>query len=462
MTKKPWGGRFKKPLSKSAEIFTASVHFDKRLFKQDIIQSIAYARALQKAAVLDSKECKKIIIGLEEIKRGIESGKIKLTSEFEDVHMNIEHSLIQKVGEVGKKLHTGRSRNDQVSTDLRMYLKWEITETKRLIKELQETLIKLAEDNISVVTAGYTHLQRAQPVLLSHHFMAYFNMLQRDKERMSEAYGRADVLPLGSGALSGTNFPIDRNFLAKELGFTKISTNSLDAVSDRDFAVDYLSASATLMMHLSRFAEEIILWSTYEFNFIRLSDAYSTGSSLMPQKKNPDIAELIRGKCGRVYGNLFALLTTMKAQPLAYNRDLQEDKEPLFDTIDTIGCTLSVFREMLETMQINKEVMLKAATKGFLTATDLAYYLVRKQVPFRDAHEIVGKIISYCEESNMELEYLSLNELKKFSDKFGYDSQRILSAKSCVETKDLPGGTAPERVKEAIKDARNNILYDKA
>lgn len=459
--KKAWAGRFRESLAKSAEAFTNSVYFDRRLYKQDIVQSIAYAKALFKAQVLNGAECKKIIRGLEEIMRGITANKIKFSPEQEDVHMNIETILIGKVGEVGKKLHTGRSRNDQVATDLRMYLKWEISETRILIKKLQEVILQLAEDHLTVIMPGYTHLQRAQPVLLSHHFMAYFEMLERDRERMIEAYRRTDVLPLGSGALSGTSFPVDRNFLAKELGFSKVSKNSMDAVSDRDFVIDYLSAAATLMMHLSRLAEEMILWSTYEFDFIELSDAYATGSSLMPQKKNPDVAELVRGKCGRVYGHLVSLLTILKAQPLTYNRDMQEDKEPLFDTIDTVKSCLDIFGEMLKSLKVNREVMDRAATKGYLTATDLVYYLVRKGVPFRSAHEVVGRIVSYCEESNMELDYISLNQLKTFSDKFSYDVQRILSSKASVESKEGYGGTSPKRVREAIKNARAHLLYDK-
>ena len=461
-SKKPWSGRFKGSLSRSAEKFTSSIDYDQRLYKQDIVQSIAYAKVLQRSGVLNPQECKKTIRGLEEILRAVEAGKIKFSLEYEDVHMNIEHLLIQRIGEVGKKLHTGRSRNDQVSTDLRMYLKWEITQTRSLIRHLQATLIELAEDNLSVLMPGYTHLQRAQPVLLSHHFLAYFEMLVRDKERFEQAYARTDCLVLGSGALAGTNFSLDRHLLAKELGFSKISGNSLDAVSDRDFVIDYLSAAATMMMHLSRLAEEMVLWSSYEFDFVEMSDSYSTGSSLMPQKKNPDVAEIVRGKCGRVYGDLLALLTIMKGLPLAYNRDMQEDKEPLFDAVDTVKGSLTIFAEMLKSLKINKEVMAKAVTKGYLTATDIVYYLVRKNVPFRTAHEIVGKIVAYCEESNMELDYISLNQLKTFCDKFSYDVQRILSSKSSVDTKDVPGGTAPKRVKEAIKRARAHLLHDKA
>jgi argininosuccinate lyase len=460
--KKPWSGRFTKAMAKSAEQFSSSVHYDVRLYKQDIVQSIAYARSLFKVGILSGVECKKIIKALEVILKRIETGKIKLKPELEDIHMNIETLLIEEVGDMGKKLHSGRSRNDQVATDLRMYLKYEVTEVMFLIEKLQESLLDLAEANIKVVMPGYTHLQRAQPVLFSHHMLAYFEMLQRDKDRFLKTGEEADVMPLGSGALAGTNFKIDRQGLAKELGFSNISKNSMDAVSDRDFVIDFAQASALLAMHLSRFSEEVVIWSSYEFEFIEVSDQYTTGSSIMPQKKNPDIAELVRGKTGRVYGNLIALLTMMKALPLAYNRDMQEDKEMIFDTVDTIKAVLSIFNEMIKTTKIHKEQMEKAAKKGYLTATDLAYYLVGRGVPFREAHEIVGKIVAYCEESNMELEYLSLQQLKQFSDAFSYDATRILSSESSVSSKDIPGGTAPKQVKEAIKRARKNLLHGKA
>jgi len=459
---KPWSGRFREPLAKSAEEFTSSVHFDVRLFKQDIVQSIAYARALNKAQVLTGVECKKVVAALEEILKEFEAGKIKLKPELEDVHMNIEALLIEKIGELGKKLHAGRSRNDQVVTDLRMYAKYEATEIILMIKKLQEVLVDLAERNLKVIMPGYTHLQRAQPVLFSHHLMAYFEMFERDKERFRFSTKEADVMPLGSGALAGAGFKIDREALAKELGFSKISTNSIDAVSDRDFVIDFIHACAMLMMHLSRLSEELILWSTYEFNFIEISDRYTTGSSIMPQKKNPDIAELCRGKTGRVYGHLLALLSVMKGLPHAYNRDLQEDKEALFDALDTVKAVLSIFAEMLASIKVKSEVMNSAVRKGFLTATDLAYYLVRKGIPFREAHQIVGKIVAYCEESNMQLEYLSLSQLKQFSEVFGYDVTRYLSAESSVAARDLPGGTAPNRVKEAIKRARKILLHGEA
>jgi len=461
-SKKPWAGRFKHAMAKSAEEFSSSVHYDVRLYKQDIVQSIAYARALVKARILSTVECKKIIKALESIFKGIEAGKIKLQPELEDVHMNIEALLIEKVGDMGKKLHSGRSRNDQVATDLRMYLKFEVTEMVLLIKKLQETLLDMAEENIKVIMPGYTHVQRAQPILFSHHLMAYYEMLERDKARFLAAGAEADVMPLGSAALAGTNILLDRQALAKELGFAKISGNSMDAVSDRDFALDFVSACSVLMMHLSRFSEEIVLWSTYEFDYIVLSDGYSTGSSIMPQKKNPDIAELVRGKTGRVYGHLMGLLTMMKGLPLTYNRDMQEDKEAVFDSVDTVRAVLAIFSEMISTTKINEEQMKKSAKKGYLTATDLAYYLVGRGVPFREAHRIVGEIVAYCEDSNMQLDYLSLKQLKQFSKDFTYDATRILSSESSVSKKDIAGGTAPKRVKEAIKRARKNLSHSKA
>ena len=459
---KAWGGRFREPLAKSAEQFSSSVKYDSRLFKQDIVQSIAYARALIKAKVLSVAESGKIIKALQEIMRGIEGGRIVLKEEFEDIHMNIENLLIERIGDVGKKLHSGRSRNDQVVTDARMYVKYEVTEIVVLIKKLQSVLLDLAEKHVKVIVPGYTHLQRAQPVLLSHHLMAYYEMFARDRERFLAAGREADVMTLGSGALAGAGFPIDRDALAKELGFSKISKNSMDAVSDRDFIVSFVAAAALLMTHISRFSEELVIWSTYEFNFVEMSDRYSTGSSIMPQKKNPDVAELCRGKTGRVVGDLMRLLTMLKGLPLAYNRDLQEDKEPLFDTADTVRGVLSIFAEMLATTKFNAEVMTAAARKGYLTATDLAYYLVRRDVPFREAHAIVGKIVAYCEESNMQLEYLSLTQLKQFSPVFTYDVTRVLSAESSIANRDLPGGTAASRVKEATKRARKDLLHDKA
>ncbi|NQU17836.1 MAG: argininosuccinate lyase [Candidatus Saganbacteria bacterium] len=462
MAKKAWSGRFRKSMAKKAEEFSASIDIDKRLYKQDILQSIAYARALQKAKILSQSEAQKIIKGLTAILKGIESKKIKFKKEHEDIHMNIEMLLISKVGDVGKKLHTGRSRNDQVSTDFRMYLKLKIIETVSFITQFQSVLIDKAEENINQLMPGYTHLQRAQPISFGHYLMAYVEMFERDKDRLMHIHKNTDVMPLGSGALSGTMLSIDRKFLAKQLGFSRISQNSLDAVSDRDFVIDYVYAASVIMMHLSRLSEELVLFSSYEFDFIELPEDYCTGSSLMPQKKNPDIAELVRGKVGRVYGQLINLLTIMKSLPLAYNRDMQEDKEAAFDAIDTLKNCLSLYIEMLRKIKVNSERMDKAVRKGFLTATDLAYYLVNKGVAFREAHRIVGEIVAYCEDSNMELEYVSLKQLKKFSDKFTYDVQRVLTAEESVKNKSGIGGTAPERIKEAIKSARANLVNAKA
>jgi argininosuccinate lyase len=459
---KPWAGRFRQATAKATEEFTSSIHFDSRLYKQDIVQSIAYARALAKVRVLTAAESKKIVKALEAIMKELEGGRLKLDPAQEDVHMNIEAFLIGKVGEMGKKLHAGRSRNDQVATDLRMYIKYEVTEIVFLIKKLQSILLDQAEANIKVIMPGYTHLQRAQPLLFSHHCLAYYEMLQRDKERFLAAGRAADVMTLGSGALAGTAFEIDREDLARELGFGKLSRNSIDAVADRDFAVDFVAACSLLMMHLSRLSEELVIWSTYEFNFVQISDRYTTGSSIMPQKKNPDVAELSRGKTGRVYGDLFSLLTVLKGLPLAYNRDMQEDKEAVFDAVDTVKGVLGIFPEMLATLKVNAEEMKAASKKGFLTATDLAYYLVRRGVPFREAHAIVGKVVAYCEESNMQFEYLSLTQLKQFSDAFSYDVTRVLSAESSIASRDMLGGTAPVRVKEAIKRARKELLHDQA
>ncbi len=461
VSKRAWSGRFKKDLSKSAEIFTSSIGFDHRLASEDIVGSIVFSKALFKAHVLDAAETKKIVTTLQEILKSATAGRVKFSTTDEDIHMNIERMLVERVGEIGKKLHTGRSRNDQVATDLRMYLKKKIIETLNVIRDLQVVLLDLSDQNVKVVMPGYTHLQRAQPILLSHHLMAYFEMLERDVERFMQAYVRTDHLPLGAAALSGTSFAIDREFIAGELGFNNLCRNSIDAVSDRDFVLDFLAASSILMMHLSRFCEELVIWSSYEFDFVEISDAYATGSSIMPQKKNPDVAELIRGKSGRVYGSLMAMLTMMKGLPLAYNKDYQEDKEATFDTIDTVISSVTLFKEMLATLKFNKEKLLAAAKKGFLNATDLAYYLVRKGVPFRDAHEVVGKIIAYCEEANMELEYMSLQELKKFSDQFGYDAQGILSVESSIESKDVLGATSSRRVKEAIKEARKRLSREK-
>ena len=462
MSKKPWGGRFKGTVAKSAEQFSSSIHYDKRLYKCDITQSIAYAKTLNRAGVISSAELSQITKGLQGILRDIEAGKIKFSAQYEDVHMNIESILTDRIGETGKKLHTGRSRNDQVSTDLRMYVKEEIAQIVTLIVELQKVLLNLADKNIGVIMPGYTHLQKAQPILFSHHMMAYLQMLKRDKERLLDAYKRVDVLTLGSGAISGTNFGLDRKFLAKELGFADISHNSMDAVSDRDFVIETLSAISICQVHISRFAEELIIWSTSEFGYITLSDAYTTGSSLMPQKKNADMAELSRGKSGRIFGSLFSLLTTMKGLPLTYNRDLQEDKEPLFDSIDTIKMELQIFAEMLSTMRINSDKMSQASKVGFLSATDLAYYLVSKGESFRNAHEIVGKIVAQCEGLGIELDALKIVDFQKFSSKISEDVFKVLTPEASISAKNVIGGTAKKMVMEEIKNERKNILHGKA
>ncbi len=449
-------GRFQKDADKSAETYTASVHFDWRLYPYDIAGSIAHARMLAKQGIIPKKDADTIINGLTSIKEEIEQGKFKLKPELEDVHMNIEARLIEKVGEVGGKLHTARSRNDQIALDLRLFTRDAISETIADIRGLQQALLTLAEANKSVVIPGYTHLQRAQPVLLAHHFLAYFEMLQRDAGRFSDCLKRTDVMPLGSGAVAGVAYQIDREFLARELGFSLISQNSIDAVSDRDFIIEYQAAAGICIMHLSRLAEEIILWSSVEFAFVELDEAYATGSSIMPQKKNPDVAELARGKTGRIYGNLMALLTTMKALPLSYNRDMQDDKEGLFDTVDTLLSTLAVFTGMLNTLRIKPENTAQAATEGYILATDLADYLVKKGESFRNAHDIVARLVSYAAEKAKSFRELSFSEYQGFSALFTEDVYSI-TVESSLAARDNIGGTAPERVAEALATAKKVI-----
>jgi argininosuccinate lyase len=446
-------GRFSKAADESVNKYTASIAYDWRLYKHDIAGSIAHARMLAKQNIITAKEANIIVKGLTATKGEIEQGKFQFKPELEDIHMNIEASLIEKAGEAGGKLHTARSRNDQVTLDMRMFTKEAISETIAKIKEFQQALIELAEKNKDVFMPGYTHLQPAQPVLLAHHLLAYFQMLQRDIERFNCCLKRTDVLPLGSGALAGVAYDVDREFLAHELGFSQISQNSMDAVSDRDFVVEYEAVASICIMHLSRLAEEIILWSSTEFNFIELDEAYATGSSIMPQKKNPDVAELARGKTGRVYGHLMAMLTTMKALPLSYNRDLQEDKESLFDTVDTLLSTLEVFTGMIKTLRVKVENMKKAAGQGYILATDLADYLVKKGKPFRAAHEIVGKLVSYAVGKNKTLSELSLAEYKRFSPLFGKDVNSI-TVVSSLTARDVIGGTAPKQVDKALAAAR--------
>jgi len=449
-------GRFHKKADKLVTEYTASIPFDWRLYRHDIAGSIAHAKMLAKQGIILEKEAEVIINGLASIAEEIEQGEIQFKPELEDIHMNIEARLIEKVGEVGGKLHTARSRNDQVALDLRLFTKEAISNTLVKLREFQQALISLAEANKAVVMPGYTHLQPAQPVLLAHHLLAYFEMLQRDIDRFSDCLKRTDVMPLGSGAIAGVAYNIDREFLADELGFSQISQNSIDAVADRDFVVEYEAAASLCMMHLSRLAEEIILWSSAEFNFIELDEAYATGSSIMPQKKNPDVAELVRGKTGRVYGQLMALLVTMKALPLSYNRDLQEDKEGLFNTVDTLLSTLGVFTGMIRTLRVKAENIEKAVKRGYILATDLADYLVSKGEPFRTAHDIVARLVSYAMEKGKSFSELSLTEYKSFSPLFGEDVYSI-TVESSIAAKDIIGGTAPKQVARALATAKKMI-----
>lgn len=449
--KKPWSGRFRKKTSGIVETFTESVSFDHRLFQHDIIGSIAHAKMLGKQKIISRKDSDAIVRGLEGIARDIRSGAFTFRTDLEDVHMNIESELAKRIGDAGKKLHTARSRNDQVSLDLRLYLKDESKNIILLLKKLQKAFLKTAERHNNTIMPGYTHLQRAQPVLLSHHLMAYVEMFQRDKHRFEDALRRIDVLPLGSCALSGTTLATDRKYTARLLKFREISGNSIDAVSDRDFAIEFLSNAAILMMHLSRIAEELVLWSTGEFNFIEISDEFTTGSSIMPQKKNPDVAELIRGKSGRIYGNLMSLLTVMKGLPLTYNRDMQEDKLPVFDTADTIRQCIAVLSEMLPGIRFNTERLRSTAGDGFSTATDIAEYLVKKGVPFREAHEITGRIVLYCIERNKSFLSLDIKELKNFSPVITKDIFAVMDPSESVKSRSSYGGTAPSEVLKQIK-----------
>jgi argininosuccinate lyase len=448
--------RFQKGVDKKVEAYTASIPFDQRLYREDIAGSIAHARALAKAGIISEKEAELIIMGLSSIREEIERGQFQFKPELEDIHMNIEARLFDRIGEVAGKLHTARSRNDQIALDLRLFAKEAISETVARLKELQRALLDLAEKNLDVIMPGYTHLQHAQPVLLAHHLLAYFHMLERDVERFRDCLGRTDVLPLGSGALAGVSYPIDRSFLAKELGFSMISPNSIDAVSDRDFIVEYEAAAAMTMMHLSRLAEEVILWSSSEFGFAEVDDAYATGSSIMPQKKNPDVAELARGKTGRVYGNLIGILTTLKALPLSYNRDLQEDKEGFFDTVDTLFSTLDVFAGMVRTLRVHGDRAREAAAEGYILATDIADYLVKKGIPFRQAHTIVAEIVRYATDKGKTFHQVSLDEYRKFSPLFDQDVYSI-TLESSLAARNLPGGTAPEQVQQALERARRAI-----
>ncbi|MCG7956541.1 MAG: argininosuccinate lyase, partial [Candidatus Thiodiazotropha endolucinida] len=440
LTAKPWSGRFNEPTDAFVEAFTASVDFDRRLYRYDIQGSIAHARMLAQQGILSDQERDDIIQGLEQIQSRIAAGEFQWSVSLEDVHMNIESALTEAIGDAGKKLHTGRSRNDQVATDIRLWLRDEIDTLSAAIGKLQNALLDKAEQEAETILPGFTHLQTAQPVTFGHHLMAWFEMLDRDRQRLADCQQRVNVMPLGAAALAGTTYPIDRQMTAQLLGFSAPAENSLDAVSDRDFAIEFCAAASILMMHLSRFSEELIIWSSAQFGFVELSDSFCTGSSIMPQKKNPDVPELIRGKTGRIYGHLIGLLTLMKSQPLAYNKDNQEDKEPLFDTVDNLKGSLKVFAEMIPAISCRKQAMRQAAMQGFATATDLADYLVRKGIPFRDAHEVVGKAVAFGVAESRDLSEMSLAELQQFSDQIDEDVFEILTLEGSVSARDHIGG----------------------
>jgi len=451
---KPWGGRFTEPTDAFVEAFTASVTFDKRLYAHDIAGSVAHATMLAKVAVLTDDERDAIVAGLATIKSEIEAGTFEWSVALEDVHMNIEARLIENIGDVGKKLHTGRSRNDQVATDIRLYLREELQACLLELARLQTALVDMAEQEADTIMPGFTHLQTAQPVTFGHHLLAWFENLKRDHGRLTDCAKRINVMPLGAAALAGTSYPIDREFTAQLLGFDAPTENSLDSVSDRDFAIEFVSVASLIMVHLSRFSEELILWASAQFDFIELGDSFCTGSSIMPQKKNPDVPELIRGKTGRITGNLMSLLMLMKAQPLAYNKDNQEDKEPLFDTVDNLRASLRVFADMIPAISAKHDNMREAAARGFSTATDLADYLVRQGVPFRDAHEVVGKAVRLGVDTKRDLAEMSLQELQSFSDKIQQDVFEVLTLEGSVASRDHLGGTAPAQVRAAAARAR--------
>lgn len=449
--KKPWGGRFSKKTNKLVETFTESISFDKRLYDEDIEGSIAHADMLKKQKILTEREANLIIKGLKEIKLEIERGQFDFNTEFEDIHMAIEARLREKIGDIAGKLHTARSRNDQVALDIRLYVRKRIIEIYRALEALQKVFVHKAEDYQNCIAPGYTHLQRAQPVFLGHYLLSFVEMWERDKSRLIDCYKRMDFSPLGSCALAGTTFVLDREYVAKTLGFSGITTNSMDAVSDRDFAIELLSHLSIIMMHLSRLCEDMILWNTYEFAFVILPEDFCTGSSIMPQKKNPDVLELVRGKTGRVYGSLIALLTIMKALPLTYNRDMQEDKEQIFNGIDTVISCLNVLVPLFEKTEFNKEKLLEESKKGFILATEIADYLSRKGVPFRTAHEITGKIVAYCEKNKKELYELSIGEFKKFYPEFDDDILDAMDIENAVAMKNVTGGTGRKSLDKQIR-----------
>ncbi len=454
---KLWGGRFSKSTDAAVDDFNSSIRFDMRMYRQDIKGSIAHASMLGKQGIIPKEDSELIVKTLGEILTDIENGKVEFLVDAEDIHMNIEKILTDRIGDAGKRLHTGRSRNDQVALDIRMYIKDEIGEIRTMVISLMEAILKLASENTDTIMPGYTHLQKAQPITFAHHVMAYFEMLRRDIGRLDDTFKRTNICPLGSGALAATTYPLDREYVADTLGFNGVTSNSLDGVSDRDFALELMSTLSIMMMHLSRFCEELILWSSHEFSFVEMDDAYSTGSSIMPQKKNPDVAELIRGKTGRVYGDLMSLLTTMKGIPLAYNKDMQEDKEPVFDAIDTVKLCIPVFCSMILTMKIKKDTMLRGAKGGFTNATDAADYLVKKGLPFREAHAVVGKMVAYALEKGKALDEFSMEEFKACSDIFEDDVYAAISMDTCVNGRNIIGGPAKEMVKAAIENGKKFV-----
>lgn len=454
---KLWGGRFKSGVNELVNTFNASISIDSRMYKEDILGSLAHVKMLGKQGIIPAKDSEKIVNGLNELLKRMENGVIHIDNYSEDIHSFIESTLTYYIGDEGKKLHTGRSRNDQVALDTKLYVKKYLIVVANELLNLQTVILNKAKENINTIMPGYTHMQKAQPITFAHHIMAYAEMLKRDYGRLLDCYERMNEMPLGSGALATSTYPIDRNFVSNELGFNKPTVNSIDSVSDRDYAIEALSALSLIMMHLSRFSEEVILWCTGEFNFVELDDAYSTGSSIMPQKKNPDVAELVRGKTGRVYGDLMTLLTVMKGIPLAYNKDMQEDKEALFDGLDTVLISIQTFTGMLDTMKIKKDVMKKAASGGFTNATDVADYLVKKGEAFRNAHEIVGKIVLYCIDENKAIDDLSLDEFKSFSPFFEEDVYKAIDLITCVEERSIMGGPSPSSVQSQISLLENFI-----
>ncbi len=455
-----WGGRFTKATDQLVYDFNASIRFDRRLFEQDIRGSLAHAAMLAKQGILTEEEKEAISGGLQGILEDVKAGRLAIDETQEDIHSFVEAALIDRIGEAGKKLHTGRSRNDQVALDMRLYTRERVLETDRLLKELLEAILHTMEENLETYMPGFTHLQKAQPITLAHHYGAYFEMFRRDRGRLKDIYRRMNYCPLGAGALAGTTYPLDREYTASLLGFDGVTGNSMDSVSDRDYLIEFLSALSVIMMHLSRFSEEIIIWNSNEYQFVELDDAYSTGSSIMPQKKNPDIAELVRGKTGRVYGALVSLFTTMKGLPLAYNKDMQEDKEVAFDAMDTVRDCIVLFTGMLRTMKFRPERMAESAMNGFTNATDAADYLVGKGVPFRDAHGIVGRLVLYCIERNTSIDRLSMEELKGICDKFEEDIYEAVSLKTCVEKRLTTGAPGSEAMKEAIRRNREYLAEE--